>query len=88
MIPAVGAGTRPAMAGQTHEPPVQHLAAFSFSHSSNLLLSCGGDEAGVMFDYDITTMRIESASVFFRRLTYALFIGWAVYGVYLFFMGD
>jgi hypothetical protein len=41
-----------------------------------------------MRDYDIATMRIESSSVFFRRLTYALFIGWVVYGVYLFFMGD
>jgi hypothetical protein len=49
---------------------------------------CGGEEAGVMSDYDMTTMRIESASIFFRRLTYALFIGWVVYGVYLFFMGD
>jgi hypothetical protein len=41
-----------------------------------------------MREYDITTMRIESSSVFFRRLSYALFIGWAVYGVYLFFIGD
>jgi hypothetical protein len=41
-----------------------------------------------MFDYDITTMRIESASLFFRRLTYALFLGWVVYGVYLFLIGD
>ena len=41
-----------------------------------------------MSDYDITTMRIASLSVFFRRLTYALFIGWVVYGVYLFVMGD
>ena len=41
-----------------------------------------------MRDYDITTLRIESSSVFFRRLTYMLFIGWVVYGVYLFFMGD
>jgi hypothetical protein len=41
-----------------------------------------------MSDYNMTTMRIASASVFFRRLTYALFIGWVVYGVYLFFMGD
>ena len=41
-----------------------------------------------MSDYGITTMRIESASIFFRRLTYVLFIGWVVYGVYLFFMGD
>jgi len=41
-----------------------------------------------MNDYDMTTMRIASSSVFFRRLTYALFIGWVVYGVYLFVMGD
>jgi hypothetical protein len=41
-----------------------------------------------MTDYDITTMRIVSSSVFFRRLTYALFIGWVVYGMYLFFTGD
>jgi hypothetical protein len=41
-----------------------------------------------MGDYNMTTMRIASASVSFRRLTYALFIGWVVYGVYLFFMGD
>jgi len=41
-----------------------------------------------MSDYDITTMRVESASIFVRRLTYALFIGWVVYGVYLFFMGE
>jgi hypothetical protein len=40
-----------------------------------------------MSDYDITTLRIESASIFFRRITYAFFIGWVVYGVYLFFMG-
>ena len=40
------------------------------------------------YDYDMTTMRIASSSVFFRRLTYALFIGWVVYGVYLLFMGD
>jgi hypothetical protein len=87
--PALDAGSRPAMARQTYEPPGQHLAAcFFFSESSNLLLSCGGEEAGVMSDYDMTTMRIESSSVFFRRLTYALFIGWVVYGVYLFFMGD
>jgi hypothetical protein len=41
-----------------------------------------------MNDYDIATMRIASSSIFFRRLTYALFIGCVVYGVYLFFMGD
>ena len=41
-----------------------------------------------MSDYDMTTMRIASSSVFFRRLTYALFIGWVVFGVYLFFVGD
>jgi hypothetical protein len=41
-----------------------------------------------MSDYDMTTMRIASSSVFFRRLTYALFIGWVVYGVYLFFIRD
>jgi hypothetical protein len=41
-----------------------------------------------MTHYDITTMRIASSSVFFRRLTYALFIGWVVYGMYLFFTGD
>jgi hypothetical protein len=41
-----------------------------------------------MTDYDMTTMQIASSSVFFRRLTYALFIGWVVYGVYLIFMGD
>jgi hypothetical protein len=41
-----------------------------------------------MSDYEITTMRIESASIFFRRLTYALFVGWVVYGVYLYFMGE
>jgi hypothetical protein len=41
-----------------------------------------------MSDYDMTTMRIESSSVFFRRLTYALFIVWVVYGMYLFFMED
>ena len=41
-----------------------------------------------MSDYNMTTMRIASASVFFRRLTYALFIGWVVYGLYLFFTGD
>jgi hypothetical protein len=40
-----------------------------------------------MSDYHMTTMRIESSSVFFRCLTYALFIGWVVYGVYLYFMG-
>jgi len=41
-----------------------------------------------MSDYDMTTMRIASSSVFFRRLTYALFMGWVAYGAYLFFMGD
>jgi hypothetical protein len=41
-----------------------------------------------MNDYHMTTMRIASSSVFFRRLAYALFIGWVVYGVYLFFVGD
>ena len=41
-----------------------------------------------MSDYDMTTMRIASSSLFFRRLTYALFIGWVVYGLYLFFKGD
>ena len=41
-----------------------------------------------MSDYHMTTMRIESSSVFFRRLTYALFIGWVLYGGYLFFNGD
>ena len=41
-----------------------------------------------MSDYDVTTMRIASWSVFFRCLTYALFIGWVVYGVYLYIMGD
>jgi hypothetical protein len=41
-----------------------------------------------MSAYDITTMRIESSSVFFRRLTYTLFIGWVIYGVHLFFIGD
>jgi hypothetical protein len=41
-----------------------------------------------MSDYDMTTMRFASSSVFFRYLTYALFIGWVVYGVYLFVMGD
>jgi hypothetical protein len=41
-----------------------------------------------MNDYDMTTMRIASSSVFFRRLTYALFIGWVVYGVYLVVMRD
>ena len=41
-----------------------------------------------MSDYDMTTVRIESSSVFFRRLTYALFIGWVVYGVYLVVMRD
>jgi hypothetical protein len=35
-----------------------------------------------MNDYDIATMRIASSSIFFRRLTYALFIGCVVYGVY------
>jgi hypothetical protein len=39
-----------------------------------------------MSDYDITTLRIESATIFFRRLTYALFTGWVVYGAYLYFM--
>ena len=43
---------------------------------------------GVMSDYDVTTMRIASWSVFFRCLTYALFVGWGVYGVYLYIMGD
>jgi hypothetical protein len=41
-----------------------------------------------MSDYHITTMRIERSSVFFRRLTYALFVGWVVYRVYLFFLED
>jgi hypothetical protein len=41
-----------------------------------------------MSDYDITTMRIASSSVIFRRLTYALFIGWVVYGVYLVFVRE
>jgi hypothetical protein len=41
-----------------------------------------------MSDYDIATMRIASSSIFFRRLTYALFLGCVVYGVYLFFMED
>ena len=41
-----------------------------------------------MIDYDMTTMRIVSWSVFFRYLTYALFVGWVVYGGYLFFVGD
>jgi len=44
--------------------------------------------AVVMSDYDVTTMRIASSSVFFRSLTYALFIGWVVYAGYLFFTGD
>jgi hypothetical protein len=44
----------------------------------------GGD----MSDYDKTTMRIAWSSVLFKYLTYALFIGWVVYGVYLLFMGD
>jgi hypothetical protein len=39
-----------------------------------------------MSDYDMTW--IASASVLFRYLTYALFIGWVVYGVYLLFLGD
>jgi hypothetical protein len=39
-----------------------------------------------MSDYDMTW--IASASVLFRYLTYALFIGWVVYGVYLRFLGD
>jgi hypothetical protein len=39
-----------------------------------------------MSDYDMTW--IASASVLFRCLTYALFIGWVVYGVYLLFLGD
>ena len=41
-----------------------------------------------MSDYDKTTMRIAWSSVLFKYLTYALFIGWVVYGVYLFVMGD
>ena len=41
-----------------------------------------------MIDYDMTTMRVVSWSVFFRYLTYALFVGWVVYGGYLFFVGD
>jgi hypothetical protein len=41
-----------------------------------------------MSDYGMTTMRIASSSVLFRRLTYALFIGWVAYGAYLFFTGD
>ena len=41
-----------------------------------------------MSDYHITTMRIASSSVFFRRLTYALFLGEVLYGVYLVFMGN
>jgi hypothetical protein len=41
-----------------------------------------------MSDYDMTTMRIASASVFFRYLTYALFFGWVAYGVHLLFLGD
>ena len=41
-----------------------------------------------MRDYDVTTMRLASWSVFFRCLTYALFVGWGVYGVYLYIMGD
>jgi hypothetical protein len=41
-----------------------------------------------MSDYQITTMRIASSCVFFGRLTYALFIGWVVYGAYLFFTGN
>jgi hypothetical protein len=30
--PALDAGSRPAMAAQTHKPPAQHLAAFSSDH--------------------------------------------------------
>jgi hypothetical protein len=41
-----------------------------------------------MSDHHTTTVRIASSSEFCRRLTYALFIGWVVYGVYLFYMGD
>jgi hypothetical protein len=31
--PALDAGSRPAQRGQTHEPPVQHLAALSHPHT-------------------------------------------------------
>jgi hypothetical protein len=85
--PAHDTVSRRAAAGQT-QAVGRHLAAFFFFPNPNLLLSCGGEEAGVMSEYDMTTMRIESSSVFFRRLSYALFIGWVVYGVYLFFIGD
>jgi len=41
-----------------------------------------------MSDYNLTTIRIASSSLFFRRLTYALFVGWVVYGAYLYIMGN
>jgi hypothetical protein len=37
--PALDAGSRPAMAGQTHEPPVQHLAAPFFAFRSSRALA-------------------------------------------------
>jgi hypothetical protein len=78
----------PALAGSGPDGECNIRRLFLFLIQSLLLLSCGAEKAGVMFDYDITTMRLESASLFFRRLTYALFIGWVVFGVYLFFVGD
>jgi hypothetical protein len=81
-------GSRPSARADSPAAGATSGGFFLFCESSNLLLSCGGEEAGVMFDYDITTMRIESAFLFFRRLTYALFIGWVVYAVYLFIVGD
>jgi len=41
-----------------------------------------------MSDYNLTTIRIASSSLFFRRLTYALFLGWVVYGAYLYITGN
>jgi hypothetical protein len=33
--PAINAGSRPAMPGQTYKPPVQHLAAFQSKSNSS-----------------------------------------------------
>jgi hypothetical protein len=52
---------------------------FLFAESLNLLLFLQQRRRKAMSDYNMMTMQIETSSVFFGRLTYALFIGWVVY---------
>jgi hypothetical protein len=68
----------------------RHLYSYETSPNEKIVVYALAwrEEAGAMSDYDMRTMGIESSYVFFRRLTYALFIVWVVYGVYLFFIED